>query len=85
MEGKHINLDKFYTNNDIVDICYDAIKTHLNIDKKELIIEPSAGNGAFINIIKKLSNNHGFYDIKPENSEIIKKDFLDLRFGDCNT
>jgi hypothetical protein len=85
MEGKHINLDKFYTNNDIVDICYDAIKTHLNIEKKELIIEPSAGNGAFINIIKKLSNNHGFYDIKPENSEIIKKDFLDLRFGDCNT
>jgi hypothetical protein len=84
MVGKHITLDKFYTNNDIVDICYDAIDTHLNIDKKELIIEPSAGNGAFINVIKKLSNNHRFYDIKPENDEIIKKDFLDLRLEDCN-
>lgn len=84
MTEKHINLDKFYTNKDIVSICYDAIKKHLDIDKKELIIEPSAGNGAFINVIKKLSNNHLFYDIKPENEEIIKKDFLDLRFEDCN-
>ena len=84
MAGRHINLDKFYTNKDIVGVCYDAIKTHLDIDKKELIIEPSAGNGAFINIIKKLSNNYRFYDIKPENDEIIKKDFLELRFEDCN-
>jgi hypothetical protein len=84
MAEKHINLDKFYTNKDIIDVCYDAINTHLNIDKKELIIEPSAGNGAFINAIKKLSNNHRFYDIKPENDEIIKKDFLDLHFEDCN-
>lgn len=84
MADKHLNLDKFYTNKDIVGVCYDAIKTHLDIDKKELIIEPSAGNGAFINIIKKLSNNYRFYDIKPENEEIIKKDFLDLTFEDCN-
>ena len=84
MADKHLNLDKFYTNKDIVGVCYDAIKTHLGIDKKELIIEPSAGNGAFINIIKKLSNNYRFYDIKPENDEIIKKDFLELRFEDCN-
>lgn len=84
MADKHLNLDKFYTNKDIVGVCYDAIKTHLDIDKKELIIEPSAGNGAFINIIKKLSNNYIFYDIKPENEEIIKKDFLELRVEDCN-
>jgi len=84
MADKHLNLDKFYTNKDIVGVCYDAIKTHLGIDKKELIIEPSAGNGAFINIIKRLSNNYRFYDIKPENEEIIKKDFLELRFEDCN-
>ena len=84
MADKHLNLDKFYTNKDIVGVCYDAIKKHLDIDKKELIIEPSAGNGAFINIIKKLSNNHRFYDIKPENEEIIKKDFLELRIEDCN-
>ena len=38
MADKHLNLDKFYTNKDIVGVCYDAIKTHLGIDKKELII-----------------------------------------------
>ena len=84
MSEKHLNLDKFYTNKDIVGVCYDAIKTHIHIDKNELIIEPSAGNGAFINIIKKLSNNRRFYDIKPENEEIIKKDFLELHIEDCN-
>ena len=73
-----LSLDKFYTNPDIVKICYDAIKKHLDINKNDLIIEPSAGNGSFINIIKKLSNNYRFYDIKPENKEIVKKNFLDL-------
>ena len=77
-----IYLDKFYTNLDIVDKCYDAIKKHVDIDKNDLIIEPSAGSGSFINIIKKLSNNYKFYDIKPENNEIIKKDFLELRIED---
>ena len=59
-----LSLDKFYTNRDIVNLCYDVIKTHIDIDKNDLIIEPSAGNGSFINIIKKLSNNYKFYDIK---------------------
>lgn len=47
-----LSLDKFYTNRDIVNLCYDVIKTHIDIDKNDLIIEPSAGNGSFINIIK---------------------------------
>ena len=79
-----LSLDKFYTNRDIVNLCYDVIKTHIDIDKNDLIIEPSAGNGSFINIIKKLSNNYKFYDIKPENKEIVKKNFLDLHYDDTN-
>ena len=79
-----LSLDKFYTNRDIVNLCYDVIKTHIDIDKNDLIIEPSAGNGSFINIIKKLSNNYKFYDIKPENKEIVKKNFLDLHYDDSN-
>ena len=35
-----LSLDKFYTNPDIVKICYDAIKKHLDINKNDLIIEP---------------------------------------------
>lgn len=73
-----VSLNKFYTNELTVNICYKAIKKYLKIKKNELIIEPSAGNGAFIDIIKKISNNYKFYDIKPEHSEIIKANFLKI-------
>jgi len=69
--------DKFYTKQSIVNKCCDAIRSNIEIDKKkDLIIEPSAGNGAFINAIKKLSNNYEFYDIAPEHEEIIEQDYL---------
>lgn len=71
-------IDKFYTKNIVVDKCIDSIKEHLKISKDDLIIEPSAGNGAFISKIKSLSNNYKFYDIEPENQDIIKMDFLEL-------
>jgi len=69
-------IDKFYTKDTIVNICIDLIKNFINIEKNDLIIEPSAGNGAFIKSIKNLSKNYKFYDIAPENKEIIKQDFL---------
>jgi hypothetical protein len=71
--------DKFYTSKETVNICYKYIKKNLDIKDTDLIIEPSAGNGAFIPIIKLLSNNYKFYDIKPENKEIFKKNFLKLK------
>jgi hypothetical protein len=71
--------DKFYTSKQTVNACYKDIKSNISIKNTDLIIEPSAGNGAFIPIIKKLSNNYILYDIKPENKEIIKKDFLKLK------
>jgi len=43
-------------------------------------VKTSAGNWSFIENIKKLSNNYKFYDIAPENEEIIKKDFLKLDY-----
>lgn len=71
--------DKFYTSKDTVNLCYKYIKKNLDIKNTDLIIEPSAGSGAFIHIIKLLSNNYKFYDIKPENKEVIKKNFLKLK------
>ena len=43
-----------------------------------MIIEPSAGNGSFIEVIKSVSNNYMFYDLEPEHVEIKKQDFLEL-------
>ena len=72
-------IDKFYTSSTAVDLCINIIKTHINISSTHLIIEPSAGNGAFIDSIKLLSNNYKFYDIKPEHTEVIEQDYLQLQ------
>ena len=50
-----INYYKFYTIDNTALLCYRAIKKHVKINKDDLIIEPSAGNGAFIKYLKKLS------------------------------
>lgn len=72
-------LDKFYTSPNIVSLCLQYISKELNIDKDhDLIIEPSAGNGAFVNGIKNMCQNHLFYDIQPGNDIIAKQDYLTL-------
>lgn len=76
---KRNTIDKYYTNNNAVNYCFDLIKQNIYIDyDNDLIIEPSAGNGAFINQIKTSSKNNLFIDLEPENSEITKQDYLDL-------
>lgn len=76
---KRNTIDKYYTNNNAVNYCFDLIKQNIYIDyDNDLIIEPSAGNGAFINQIKTSSKNNLFIDLEPENSEITKQNYLDL-------
>ena len=70
-------IDKFYTKNDAVELCMNYFTQHITINTdNDLIIEPSAGNGSFINAIKTISNNYKFYDLEPENDEITKLDYL---------
>lgn len=73
-------IDKYYTKPIIVEACIQAIKKSIQISSEhDIIIEPSAGNGAFIDGIKALSKNTIFYDLEPdENSEILKQDYLQL-------
>ena len=72
-------LDKYYTNSNMVDLFCNKINSKIFIDKEsDLIIEPSAGNGAFINKITQISNSCKFYDISPDNDLIVKQDFLKL-------
>lgn len=73
--GKKCDLDKFYTKPEIA----KNLLTHLNLDGYNLIIEPSAGNGAFsnnINNINNIKNNLIALDIEPENDSIIKYDWF---------
>lgn len=70
-------IDKFYTRNDVVELCIGLVKANLDIHPNhDLIIEPSAGNGSFIPGIKSITNNFKFYDIEPENNEITRQDYL---------
>lgn len=78
---KRKTIDKFYTSPSIVNECIKSISENINIQQDDLCIEPSAGNGSFIKGIKSLSKNYEFYDLEPENNEIIKQDYLEY---DCN-
>lgn len=78
---KRNTIDKYYTKESIVLQCIKNIKKYIKICKNDIIIEPSAGNGAFIVGIKSLSNQYKFYDIHPENTEITKQDFLELDYN----
>ena len=82
---KRNTIDKYYTKSSVVDSCIDIIKKYINISKDDMIIEPSAGNGSFIEQIKTLSNNYNFYDLEPENKEIIKQDFLEFDYTEVQS
>jgi hypothetical protein len=74
---KRNTIDKYYTKPEVVEGCIEAVKQHIHISPADLIIESSAGNGAFIEGIKSLSNHHLFMDLEPENDEIKQCDYLD--------
>jgi predicted RNA methylase len=69
-------IDKYYTKNSIVELCLNLVSKYIQINHTDLIIEPSAGNGSFITGIKSITNNFKFYDIEPDNNEVIKQDYL---------
>jgi hypothetical protein len=74
-----IQLDKYYTKPEVAKLCCklfnNVVRVHHNQD---LIIEPSAGNGAFIEPIKKMCTNSIFIDIAPDNNLIKKADYLEF-------
>ena len=78
-------IDKYYTKPSVVNTCLTLVKKHITIGSNDLIIEPSAGNGAFISGIKEMVNNYLFYDLEPENNEIVKQDYLNLNYNNITS
>lgn len=68
--SKKQNLDKFYTKTDVAKQCINL----LNLEEYDLVIEPSAGNGAFFNEIRH--HNKIALDIEPDHSDIIQQDWF---------
>jgi hypothetical protein len=73
---KRDTIDKFYTSTDVVIACFEDIKKHITLDSDCLIIEPSAGSGAFIEPIKSIGCDYAFFDIMPEHPDVVEQDFL---------
>jgi hypothetical protein len=73
-EIREQGLDKFYTIPKISKKCIESVGLIYDWSKWELVIEPSAGNGSFLNVIP--SDKKIGIDISPENKDIIKQDFF---------
>jgi hypothetical protein len=79
---KRNTIDKYYTKESIVDLCLAQIRQIVDISPEDLIIEPSAGNGAFIPGLKAFNTQYRFYDLTPEHPEIIAQDYLLLNMAE---
>lgn len=66
--------DKFYTKKEVVDTCLEVFYKHVSVE--DFVIEPSAGDGAFLNSLKH-KNKIG-YDLEPENEGIIQSNWFDV-------
>jgi len=65
-------MDKFYTKNKIVSQCMTMLEPH--VKEASLIIEPSAGAGAFIRLRDFAPTL--FIDIAPDHPDVVESDFL---------
>lgn len=70
--------DTFFTKKEIAVQCVEFTKKFIDYKPTDVIVEPSAGNGAFIEPIKNLNTIHIFFDIKPLHSDIMEVDYLTL-------
>lgn len=77
-------LDKFYTQDHTVDIAISYLKEkclEADIDLSEFIfLEPCAGKGAFLDGLERHlpTSQWEAYDIEPDDSRIVQKDFLTI-------
>jgi hypothetical protein len=71
--------DKYYATDEIKQILINELRFVLYNYPVDEYVEPSAGNGAFIDVLKNHlpSKPCIFMDIEPEHSEIVKQDFLE--------
>jgi hypothetical protein len=77
---KRNTVDKFYTKPTVSLHCCQLLQQYIHINPlDDIILEPSAGNGSFIDPLSNICDNCVFYDIEPENDLIIKQDYLELK------
>lgn len=77
--SKNLNLlDKYYTPPELVEYVVNKIEEIIGEQNITEYIEPSAGAGAFLDYLDYLGKSYLAYDIEPEDSRIVKQDYLEL-------
>lgn len=72
-------IDKYYTKLSVASTCVSLMKKYAKPKKlHDLIIEPSAGNGAFLSSIKTLKCPVRMYDIRPEHPQVLERDYITI-------
>jgi len=71
------SLDKYYTKLEVVEITVSSFLKTVEVSENDLIVEPSAGDGSFIQPLRFLNCRKIFLDIAPENAQITRADFLE--------
>lgn len=64
--------DKFYTQPEKAEECYNFLQSSIELSEDVVFLEPSAGDGSFLPFL----SNYIALDIKPENDKIIEQDYL---------
>ena len=72
-------IDKYYTKTSVAQECVSLMKKHASPRKLcDVIIEPSAGNGAFLLPLKTLKCPVRMYDIRPDHPQVLERDYLTM-------
>jgi hypothetical protein len=76
---KRQTIDKFYTKPSVAQALVDFVLQHIELDTDhDLLIEPSAGNGSFVDPLRKTGCVTWFYDISPEHPDVQQQDYLEF-------
>lgn len=70
--------DKYYTPQHIVDLVMKRVKEVVGLENITEFIEPSAGDGAFLDSLYATGIPTKAYDLYPERNDIVEQDYLEL-------
>lgn len=73
-----VTSDAFYTKPEVAERCIHVVSQLFDLVEFDLVIEPSAGSGAFSSVLSRYPAPVLAYDINPHAEGVVTQDFLEL-------
>ena len=86
MANKSKGIDEYYTSKKTVDVCISKLEEYYQLNYFDTIIEPSAGDGSFIDKIEESINEFEesvsriYLDINPRHDLIDQQNYMNFKF-----